>query len=203
MNFSICHEITHTLFPDCYETVRHRGRKELNRDREFELELLCDLGAAELLMPAEHFAADLARLGTSLQAVKGLRSRYAASGEAVLIRVAQTSSEPCAVVFLSERLKPVEERAAKTPEFDLGFAPVPAKLRVDYVRPSASFPTFIPRDKSVPAGSAAYQCMETHDLAGGTERWDIAGFGDWSIQAAELPKFGDGPRRVAVLVGIR
>ncbi|MGH9425805.1 MAG: hypothetical protein ACRD2L_05795, partial [Terriglobia bacterium] len=24
VNFSICHEIAHTFFPDCFETVRHR-----------------------------------------------------------------------------------------------------------------------------------------------------------------------------------
>jgi hypothetical protein len=200
VNFSICHELTHTFFPDCYETVRHRRKTGASRGQDFELELLCDLGAAELLMPAQTFATDLVEFGTSLEAVKALRSRYVASSEAVLIRLAQMSPSPCAVVFLSEKLKPTEERAAATQEFNLGLPPVPAKLRVDYVRPSASFPIFIPQDKSVPGASSAYKCLLTEDIASGIERWDINGFGNWSVQAARLPRFEDGAQRVAALV---
>ena len=159
--------------------------------------------AYELLMPAHTFATDLAQFGTSLQAVKGLRSQYVASSEAVLIRLAQMSPSPCAVVFLSEKLKPTEERAAATQEFDLGLRPVPTKLRVDYVRPSPSFPIFIPQDKSVPDTSSAYKCLQTDDVASGIERWDISGFGNWSVQAAPLPEFEDGTQRVAALVVVQ
>jgi hypothetical protein len=200
VNFSISHEITHTFFPDCYETLRHRKRKEVRRDPDFELELLCDLGAAELLMPAQTFAADMARLGTSLRAIKELRSLYIASSEAVLIRVAQMSSCPCAVVFLSEKLKPSEQRAATTLEFNLGLPPLSPKLRVDYVRPSGTFPIFIPQDKSVPNDSVAYQCIKAQEIACGIERWDIPGFGEWTVQAAELPSFDIDSRRVAALI---
>jgi hypothetical protein len=200
MNFSIFHEITHTFFPDCYETVRHRQRKQVRQDPDFELELLCDLGAAELLMPAQSFAADIAQLGTSLDAIKKLRSRYIASSEAVLIRVPQMSSCPCAVVFLSEKLKPAEKRAATTLEFNLGLAPVLPKLRVDYVRPSATFPIFIPQDKSVPDNSVAYQCIKSQEIASGIEHWDIPGFKEWTVQAAELPRLDVNARRVAALI---
>src|SRR6266700_4787513 len=80
VNFSICHEITHTFFPDCFETIRHRHKED---DGNYELECLCDLGAAELLMPHEPFQCDLAMLGVSLAAVRQLAQRYGASGEAV------------------------------------------------------------------------------------------------------------------------
>src|SRR5438876_11016557 len=96
-------------------------------------------------MPQEIFEEDLAQQGTSLRAVKELRTRYAASSEAVLIRVAQMNPSLCAVVFLSKKFKPIEERAAKTPEFNLCLAPIEAKLRVDYVGPSASFSAFTPQ----------------------------------------------------------
>lgn len=99
VNFSICHEIAHAFFPDCFETIRHR-RKE--HGSNYELECLCDLGAAELLMPHEPFGRDLSTLGVTLNSVHELATRYAASSEAVLIRIAQSSSKPCAVVFLSE-----------------------------------------------------------------------------------------------------
>ena len=200
VNFSIFHEITHTFFPDCYETVRHRRLHPVNRDPDFELELLCDLGAAELLMPADFFVADLIRLGRSQSATKELTARYSTSSEAVLIRMAQMSPVACAVVFLSEKLKPSEQRAAATQELSLGLAPITAKLRVDYVRASSSFPIFIPQDKSVPTGSVAYSCTESGEIATAVEKWDIHGFGAWTVQAVELPRIGISRRRVAALV---
>lgn len=197
VNFSICHEITHTFFPDCYETIRHRRKQE---DGNYELECLCDLGAAELLMPHEPFLSDLAALGVSLSAVRQLTQRYAASGEAVLIRIAQLSSKPCAVVFLSEKLKPVQERAAQTQEFDFGLPAVAPKLRVDYVRPTEAFTAFIPVHKSVPDNSVAYRCLESDDIEEAVEQWDIPKFGRWQVQAVPLPCFEGDSLRVAALV---
>ncbi|MBI2928788.1 MAG: ImmA/IrrE family metallo-endopeptidase [Verrucomicrobia bacterium] len=197
VNFSICHEIAHTFFPDCFETTRHR-RKE--HDSNYELECLCDLGAAELLMPHEPFDRDLATLGVSLDSVRELTTRYAASGEAVLIRIAQLSSKACAVVFLSEKLKPVQERAAQTTEFDFGLLPVAPKLRVDYVLPTESFSTFIPAHKSVPDDSVAYRCLQGHDIEEAVEQWDIPSFGLWRVQAVRLPTSNGSSRRVAALV---
>jgi len=130
VNFSICHEITHTFFPDCFETIHRRHGQH---DHDYELECLCDLGSAELLMPHESFERDLTSLGVSLNSVRELTVRYGASGEAVLIRIAQLSNNPCAVVFLSEKMKPVQERAALTKELDFGLPAVAQKLRVDYV----------------------------------------------------------------------
>jgi len=197
VNFSICHEIVHTFFPDCFETIRHRhGQYHCN----YELECLCDLGAAELLMPHEPFQRDLASLGVSLNSVRELTVRYAASGEAVLIRIAQLSSNPCAAVFLSEKLKPVQERAAQTKEFDFGLPAVAPKLRVDYVRPTEAFSTFIPAHKSVPDDSVAYRCLRNNDIEEAAEQWEIPGFGLWRVQAVRLPSFTGSPRRVAALV---
>ena len=151
-------------------------------------------------MPHEPFDRDLATLGVSLGSVRELTARYAASGEAVLIRIAQSSNKPCAIVFLSEKLKPVQERAAQTQEFDLGLPAVAPKLRVDYVRPTESFSTFIPAHKSVPDDSVAYRCLQGHDIEEAVERWDIPGFGLWQVQAVRLPSFNGSPRRVAALV---
>lgn len=200
INFSICHEITHTFFPDCFETTRNRHGQY---DHNYELECLCDLGAAELLMPHKSFERDLTSLGVSLNSVRELTVRYAASGEAVLIRIAQLSSNPCAVVFLSEKLKPVEERAAQTREFDFGLPAVSPKLRVDYVRPTEAFKTFIPAHKSVPVDSVACRCLENGDIEEAIERWEIPGFGLWRVQAVRLPSFAGSPRRVAALVVAR
>jgi hypothetical protein len=51
VRFSIAHEIAHTLFPDCAKTMRHRlAQRDANGD-EWQLEALCNIAAAEFLMP--------------------------------------------------------------------------------------------------------------------------------------------------------
>ena len=50
VRFSIAHEIAHTLFPDC-EAVRHRLQANETRYDDWQLELLCNIAAAEFLMP--------------------------------------------------------------------------------------------------------------------------------------------------------
>src|ERR1700733_6141531 len=200
-NFSICHELTHTFFRDCYEEVRHRKKGDSYDHSYFELEFLCDLGAAELLMPEDSFSIDMEKLGISLNAVRDLSKLYIASSEAVLIRMGQLSLRSCAVIFLSEKLKPTEKRNAQTMDL-IGFElpPIPLKLRVDYTCPSKAFSVFIPRDKSVPDNSVSYQCLKTNDVVEGVEHWDIQGFGLWRVQAVPLPSFNTNGRRVVAFV---
>lgn len=94
----------------------------------------------------------------------------------------------------------MQERAAQTQEFDLGLPAVAPKLRVDYVRPTEAFSTFIPAHKSVPDNSVAYRCLQSDDVEEAREQWDIPGFGLWRVQAVRLPSFDESSRRVAALV---
>src|SRR5687768_12006442 len=59
INFSVCHELIHTFFRDCYDSVRCRNKLSPHERKHKELESLCDIGAAELLMPVEPFTGDL------------------------------------------------------------------------------------------------------------------------------------------------
>jgi Zn-dependent peptidase ImmA (M78 family) len=86
--------------------VRYRERDRDRFDPEHELEYLCDVGAAEILLPAEEFESDLAVSGSTLRAVPALRERYQASREATVRRMLQMGSERTAAVFLEYRLKP-------------------------------------------------------------------------------------------------
>jgi len=77
-NFSISHEICHTLFPDAYDVVRNRYNRRDSFDPDRELEQLCDLGAAEILLPEEEFRAHMSHLRFGLGNVPTLRDRYQA-----------------------------------------------------------------------------------------------------------------------------
>jgi Zn-dependent peptidase ImmA (M78 family) len=92
-NFSVAHEIAHTLFPGCASGPQYRSTSP-----EAELEVLCDIAAAELLMPLEEFQDDVRRLGTSLESVNRLSARYQASHEAVAIRMVYVTDMPAAVL---------------------------------------------------------------------------------------------------------
>ncbi len=168
--FSVVHEISHTFFPNfetktwCRTDARHRRR---DNPEEF-VEMLCDIGASELLMPAPWFISDAARV-TDARRLADLALKYGASREAMLRRFAETHSNPLAAVFLSWKLKPTQERTigrldqrslfGTDLEEELRRA---KKLRVDYSIPSnsATQDHYIPKDKSVentgPLGVAAF-----------------------------------------------
>jgi O-acetyl-ADP-ribose deacetylase (regulator of RNase III) len=86
LRFSLAHEIAHTLFPDCAEEVRNRATHEEMSDDEWQLEMLCNVGAAEILMPLGVFPSD-AQLLPNVETILDLRRRFMVSAEAVLLRM--------------------------------------------------------------------------------------------------------------------
>ena len=96
-NFSVAHEIGHTLFPSCAVDAQFRTQGGLNFHPDQFIERLCDIAAAELLMPLDDFRGDLAEHGATTASVLALSDRYQASPEAVALRMQALSPEPLAV----------------------------------------------------------------------------------------------------------
>lgn len=190
-NYSICHEIIHTFFDDCYEIVHQRKSSPSQYDPDRELEYLCQVGAAELLMPENDFRNDLVRLGFSLANVPYLAQRFDASREAIIRRIVSLSTFPCAAVFLSRRLSPTQKTLAQTPSLFRDLEPIVSKMRVIYVAASASWSTFIPRDKSIPDDSCIYQLNEEDHVLTQIEEWDIRGLSACHVECMSLPLPGD------------
>jgi hypothetical protein len=158
--FSIAHEISHAFFPEyaakawCRTDARYRNRA--NPD-DF-LEMLCDIGAAELLLPEPWFSRDAAA-ATSADGLADLATTYRASREATLRRYAEMSSESAVAVFLSWKLKPTQRGTVGNPDQISFFGITPEeerrdalRLRIDYAIPSPVFLAdghFLPKDKSV------------------------------------------------------
>lgn len=100
VNFSVAHEIAHSFFPDCADAVRNRGGSPEAGKDDWQLEVLCNVGAAELLMPTGSFQ----DVGSSLLQINHLlelRRRFDVSTEALLIRIAKLSNMPCAAFCAS------------------------------------------------------------------------------------------------------
>ena len=100
IRFSIAHELAHTLFPDADLRVRHRVDESEGDD--WQLEMLCNIAAAELLMPIGSFG-NLVDEAPSIERLLSERERYQVSTEAVLLRVAKLSSNPVAAFAASRK----------------------------------------------------------------------------------------------------
>ena len=73
--FSVAHEIAHTLFPDCRKRVRNRVARHHMVDDDWQLEMLCNIGAAELLMPVGSFP-EIGESGFSIDLLLQLQERF-------------------------------------------------------------------------------------------------------------------------------
>lgn len=85
--FSIAHEIAHTFFPSTSGGVRFREMTASDSQETSELERLCDLGAAEVLMPKEEFQASVNE-DWSIASVERLIEEFGSSREATVFRLA-------------------------------------------------------------------------------------------------------------------
>ena len=90
VNFSIAHEIAHTFFPDCAEKVRNRSRAS-PASLDWQLEVLCNVGAAELTMPSGSFLPKGEAMIT-VEELMNLRRDFQVSAEAILIRLTKLAS---------------------------------------------------------------------------------------------------------------
>lgn len=137
--FSICHEGGHTLQRDFKRgDLFHRCLGPRT-----PVELLCDVAAAEFLLPRRFFVADLLAAGGGLDAVEELAHAYIASLEATVHRVIDLSMGPLAMIVFQMAHKPA----------DRGLEEVHApKLRVDYTY-SNNARVYAPKHKSVESSS--------------------------------------------------
>ena len=181
MRYSIAHEIAHTLFPDCAEAVRNRTQGGRYRDDEWQLELLCNIGAAELLMPTGF--ADLESESIDIENLLQLRSKFDVSTEALFLRVVKLTSHPCAMFA-----------AARTREAESG------TYRVDYNVSSRSWSTNIPAGFEIKVGTVLSDCTAVGYTAKGSERWNRS-FPTFNVECVGIPAFPGQrfPRVVGIL----
>ncbi len=201
-NYSVCHEISHTFFPDSYEIIQLRSKRKNLRNTDDEVEMLCEIGASYLLMPDPFFAKDLSHVGFSYEGIVTLRQLYAASWEAVIRRAVRATTEPAVAIFLELKNKPSELRQ---PRLNFGGRDdIPEKkLRVQYAISSPGTDTFIPKNKSIPSDSCVYEALLGATAFDGVENWNVGSInGFCHIDAFPVPPkdFEEDIPRVVALV---
>jgi len=174
--FSVAHEIVHAFFRDAAETYHLRTG---NRDRYYRteearrLERLCDLGAAELLMPEDHVSKYVGRIGLRASAIPEIARAFGVSLQAAAIRLVELAAEPCAAGFFQYGPQPslATERRESKPELHSRNA-----YRATCVYRSPVFPFLFPKGKSVADESGIYRASMCVEEVEAVERFRLGRF---------------------------
>ena len=167
--YSIAHEIAHTFFPDCADLVRNRLQHSTSRDDEWELELLCNLGAAEILMPTS--VTDLEHQSINLQNLLRLRQEFDVSTEALFLRMIKITNHPC-TVFAAASID------------DTG----PSPYRIDYNLPSRAWGTGLPSHLELGPDTVLSECTAVGYTATGREQW-VSALPPFNVECVGIPPF--------------
>lgn len=135
INFSVAHEIAHTLFSDCSQAVRNREEQPFENR---QLEQLCNAAAAEIQLPYAIFSNDANSVEASMAGLISLAKKYNSSLESVFMRYTEVIDQPCAVL--------------------IGIFKDENTIAIDYYKASRSFPVRIPDNVEIPRNSNAYEC---------------------------------------------
>jgi Zn-dependent peptidase ImmA (M78 family)/O-acetyl-ADP-ribose deacetylase (regulator of RNase III) len=169
VRFSVAHELGHLLFDDYAARPRHRGADAALREAdEWQLELLCNLAAAELLMP-EGALARREPAELSLEHLLDLRAQFGVSTEALLNRIVRLAEEPVALFTAARK------------ETNAG------EFRVDYVVSSRAWRPSIVGGSQVRADSVLSHCTAVGYTDHAVETWGEDR--DLEVQAVGIPPY--------------
>lgn len=189
--FTCAHELMHTGFPDFEEEERYRldttvGANPVNREEEY----LCDLGAAELLMPAE-LIIDEYRLSDGIASIKALSRAAKVSFEAAGNRLAALAEEEVVFLVFEHGHKPADQRALRRGER------VKKRVRLRYAR-CAHLDLYLPRFKSVSTDSVIARAYQSGMLERGVET--LPGAEEAGRFKVEAKRFGPDHRQRVLAV---
>jgi hypothetical protein len=172
--FSEAHELMEILFNVDSANVRTGSR--VAGFKHYTKEKLCNVGAAELLMPQELILPKVEEHGISFAVARALAVEYHVSMTAALVRMAELTGPQYFVVLWRMKNKPKELRNVVPAEQfsmfpELRPAPPPKKLRVEWTLGNGDF--FVPQDKSVPDDSVIHTAWERNQFTSGRETLDL------------------------------
>jgi Zn-dependent peptidase ImmA (M78 family) len=157
--FTEGHELLELLF-----SALPRGNGNVTRCgglfTQAEKEQLCNVGAAELLMPKATFLPRILQKGISFQTGRELAAEYGVSISAALVQLTRVGPGRHAVVLWRPKNKPSEIRSQISSDQLALWEQAPArmppkKLRVEWSLEGRDVP-FIPKDKSIFEDSSIY-----------------------------------------------
>lgn len=178
INFSIAHEIGHTLFSDCEEDIRNRS---IDSPIDRQLEKLCNIAASEVQLPYAVFSNDANNSPLTIEGLLELSKKYNASLESVFLRFTEVIDKPCAVLF--------------------GIFKKEDELSIDYSITSKLFNYTIPNDLVIPKTSKVFECIAPGWTSRELITWEIFNNEEhFAYSIGISPYKRDNKHRIAILI---
>ena len=176
LRYSVAHEIAHTFFADVGNQVRHRtaiGAVDGGVGDDWQLEMLCNIAAAELLVPAVALPPEeLDDAATDIDRLMALRAAFDVSSEAILRRAALATRHQV-TMFAAARAR---HGTASTPMF-----------RLDYTVGSRGWDAGLARGLRFDS-KVLSECTAVGYTATGVERWTEGG-PELDVLAVGIPPY--------------
>lgn len=186
--FTLAHEFMEMLFFALKEGIADSWMTDqLFVDLQKRKEFLCDIGAAELLMPLPFFREFVSQSPISFAWIREIALHCKLSLMAVLRRIVETSLTPLAMVIWRYKHKAKERKDC------------PKKMRVERWFISPSVKCYIPTGKSASATSAVYRAFRENKEIAEFEQIDLTSIhGNYFMES--LPYSVKGERLVISLI---
>ena len=159
--FTRFHEVTHHLINEDGELISEIHDATLNQEGEYkrQLERLCNIGAAEFLMPSEQFRELHKKLEFNVNVIPLASSHFGASAIATTIQLAQLAPNSCISAICEygaplNRTPPTQENLVKEES-----ASVKPTLHVAYAASSPSTKYLLAKYTRIPDGHLIHQAF--------------------------------------------
>ena len=150
--FTRFHEITHHLINEDEELIDMLHEMPWSQSDEYEkqLERLCNIGAAEFLMPREKFTELYKEQGFSVELIPFAANYFESSAIATTIQLAQVAPNSCITTICECGLIPNETAQSQSSLFNEENQTPPPKLHVVYSASSSATKYWLARDTNIP-----------------------------------------------------
>ena len=151
--FTCFHEITHHLINEDGEliSILHDATWHQKGGYGVPLEMLCNVGAAEFLMPREEFSRFHTKCGLNTELILKASEHFQSSAIAATIQLAQVAPHSC-LTAICERCPSVAETTSQARLFRRESTPRRQPLRVLYSASSPSTKYWLARQTIIPDG---------------------------------------------------
>jgi Zn-dependent peptidase ImmA (M78 family) len=177
--FTFYHEIVHYLIredEDLYSYLHDAYKGSENFDKT--IELICNIGAAEFILPQANVREFIEKKGFSLELVPQLCQQGCVSGPAAMIQLIQCASHHCYGIICEFGIPPI---IGNNYQF-LCLSPMQSSsLYILYAMWSPSAKYTIARFTTIPKDHFLAQPFSKEELIRGTDRIPFRSGADWSV----------------------
>ena len=159
--FTRFHEVTHHLINEDEELLSMLHDATWDQDGEYErqVERLCNIGAAEFLMPHKEFIKLYEAKGFSVELIPVAANYFESSVIATTIQLAQVAPNSCITAICEHGLMPNETAQSQPPLFDEENHTPQPKLHVVYSASSPATKYWLARGTNIPEDHLIHQAF--------------------------------------------